>query len=128
MVLDPDGLRVHKSMCPELREFAPITAILDAADGNPGIRRRNTIDEHTAGVEITGNPASQIDILRPEISTESKLASVRSANCFADVRHACYRCNGTECLVVEGRHAFGNSAQHGGGIKGALAFHGFASA
>src|SRR6516225_2988730 len=111
-----------------MRQLPTITAVLYTADGDARIRRGNAIDEHAARVEITGNPASKLDILGPKVATKTKLACIRRAHCRVNIRNPSYRRNGTERLVVESRHAFCHSPQHGRRVKRALAFDAFASA
>ena len=56
--LDPYGLRIDKSMGPEMRKLSAVPAVLDAADWNPRIRRGKTIDKDPARVKIASDPAS----------------------------------------------------------------------
>src|SRR5262249_49358070 len=73
-VFDPDGLRVHKCVRPEMRELATVAAVLDAADRNARVRGGHAVDEHAAGVEIARDLASQLDVPGPEIASQAELA------------------------------------------------------
>ncbi len=46
--MDPNDLRVDELAQAEVRQLAPVAALLGAADRNPRIRRGEAIDEHAA--------------------------------------------------------------------------------
>src|SRR5262245_27841680 len=112
-VFDPDGLCVHEGVRTEVGELATVAAVLDAADGNARVGRRDPVDEHTAGVEIARNAASEVDVCGPKIAAQTELAGIGCADGRIDVRDAGQRRDGTESLLVERGHTLGNSAQHG---------------
>src|SRR5262249_16285498 len=114
-VLDPDGLRVYKGV------RTTVAAVFDAAYGNARVRSSDAIDENTAGVEIARDFASQPDVSGPEIAAQTELACIGRTNGRINVWNAGQRRDGTERLLIERGHAFGDSAQHGRWIKRALA-------
>src|SRR5215510_2884461 len=75
-VLDPDGLCVHKGVRAEMGELATVAAVLDAADGNARVGRRDPVDEHTAGVEFARDAASEVDVRGPQIAPQTELAGI----------------------------------------------------
>src|SRR5262245_21681416 len=126
--LDPDRLRIHKSMCSEVRKLSAITAVFDTADGHSRIGRCNAIDEHTTCIKVACNLASQVDILGPKIAAQAELACVRRVDCCDNVWDSSYRRNGAERLFIESGHACGHSALHGARVEGTLALYGSATA
>src|SRR5262245_32749846 len=125
-VFDPDGLCVHKGVRAEMGELATVAAVLDTADGNARVGRRDAVDEHTAGVEVARDAASQLDVGGPEIAAQTELAGIGCADGRIDVRDAGQRRNRTEGLLVERGHALGDSAQDGRWVEGALTRYRFA--
>src|SRR5262245_17282359 len=121
--LDPDRLRVHERIRSEMRKFSTIPAVFDAADRYTWIGFSDAVDEHTTCINIPCNPAGQLSIGGPDIAAPSGLACVRRTDRRIDVRYLGHRGNRTKRLLVERRHALGNSAQHGRRVKGALARH-----
>ena len=109
-VFDPDRLRVHKRMQPEMREFATVPAVLDAADRNARIGSSDAVDEHSARKQLTCDPAGHVDIPGPEIAAQPELACVRRTDGCIDVRDTGYRGNRAKGLLIESRHALGHSA------------------
>jgi hypothetical protein len=112
----------------EMRKLPAIPAILDSADRHSRIGRREAVDEHAAGIEITSDLASRIYVLGPYIAAETELACIRRVDGSVDVRDAGDRGNGTESLFVEGGHTLSHSAEYRGCVEGSFAFCRFASA
>src|SRR5262245_26463816 len=67
-ILDPDSLRVYKSVRTEVGKLTPVAAVFDAAYGNARVRRSDAIDENTSGIQITCYLAGQLNIVGPKIT------------------------------------------------------------
>src|SRR5215469_12088026 len=122
-VFDPDRLRVHKRMKPEMREFSTVPAVLDAADRHARIGSGDAVDEQSARIQITCDPAGQFNIPGPEIAAQPELACIRRFDCCIDVPYPGDCGNRPEGLLIECGHALGHSAQDSRRVKGALAGH-----
>src|SRR5215510_4578677 len=70
-VFDPDGLCVDEGVRAEVRELATVAAVLDPADGNARVGRRDAVDEHTAGVELARDAAGEVDVRGPEVAAQA---------------------------------------------------------
>src|SRR5262249_10611427 len=123
LTLDPDRLRVHKGMKPEVREFSTVPAVLDAADRYARIGSSDAVDEHSARIQLTCDPAGQFNIPGPEIAAQPELACVRGFDGCVDVPYPGDCGNRPERLLIECGHALSHSAQDSRRVKGALAGH-----
>src|SRR5262245_57723395 len=103
--LDPDRLRVHEGVCPEMGKLASVAAVFYSSYRNARIRGCKSVDEDTTRVQVARDLAGQVDIFRPEVAAQSKLARIRRADSRVYVRDASDRCNRTKSFFVEGRHS-----------------------
>src|SRR5215469_917471 len=75
---DPNRLGIDECVRPEEGELPAVATILDAANGDTGVRRSNPVNEDPAGVQLPRNLARQVDVLGPYIPAQSKLAGIGS--------------------------------------------------
>src|SRR3712207_3958584 len=77
---DPDGLDVHELVHAQVGELAPVTALLDPAEGQLRIAGDHAVDERQAGGDVADERAPLVLVLAPEVAAEPVGVAVGDAD------------------------------------------------
>src|SRR5688572_14264759 len=100
----PHCLYVHELAYAELGKLAPVSALLDPAEGETRVGGHHAVDEDGAGFDTPGQAARRLYVARPEISAQTERSSVGGLYRLFSVPHSDHSRYGAESLLGQYGH------------------------